>query len=133
MPFYVNVPFGSFEIDDDQLTFIVEHEVLRFYISIAVSTVMNEFEYFKNVNQNRFGRKPDNVAFVSFQNYVAGVLSFVVKQPVDAGPLSHGDVFPQPVVDLDDWIETFRSIFHNNRMWISLRISVEDGSVLGAF
>ena len=46
MPFYINIPLGSFEIDNNKLSLLIKHEVFRFYIAVQVSAIMNELKDF---------------------------------------------------------------------------------------
>jgi hypothetical protein len=129
MPLDINVPFSPFEVYDHQLPFFIKHEVLGLNIPIAVATVMNELQYFENVDEDGFGWQPYDVALVLLQYYVAGVFSFIVEQPVDTRPLSYRNVLPQSIVDLYYGIEALWSILDHYRLRIALGISVKNGSI----
>ena len=126
----IYVPFSSFEVDDYQLSFFVEHEVFGFNVSVEVAAVMNELNYFKDIDEDSFGRKSKDGSFVFLENDVAGVLPLEVENSVDAGPFGHGYVFPESVVDLDDGTQSIWSILDHYWVRVSFRVTVEDCAVL---
>ena len=52
---YIDVSFDSFEIDDNKLAVLIEHEVFRFYVSVEVAAIMYKLEYFEYIEEYGFG------------------------------------------------------------------------------
>lgn len=78
MSFYINVSFGSFEVNYNKLTFLVQHEVFRLDISIQIPTVMYKLKCFQYIDKYSFGRQSDYVAFIFLHYNVTGVFSLEV-------------------------------------------------------
>ena len=55
MCLYIDVSFDSFEIDDNKLAVLIEHEVFRFYVSVEVAAIMYKLEYFEYIEEYGFG------------------------------------------------------------------------------
>ena len=71
MSFNIDIPFGSFEIYGDQLTLLVEHEMLGLDVAIEIAAFMDELDYFKDIDEDGFGWKSYNISFVFLHYYVA--------------------------------------------------------------
>jgi hypothetical protein len=56
MSFDINVALGSFEIDRNQLTVLIEHKVLRFNVSVEVPAIVYKLKDLQNVNKYCFWR-----------------------------------------------------------------------------
>ena len=89
---------------------------------------MDELDDFKDVDEDGFGGKSYDISFVFLHYYVAWVLPLEIEESVDAGPLCHGYIFPEPVVDLYHMIKAIWGVFDCDRMRISFGVAEENSS-----
>ena len=48
----IDIPFSSFEIDNDELSFIIKHEMLWLNVTIQIPTIMDEFHNLNDISQD---------------------------------------------------------------------------------
>jgi hypothetical protein len=68
--------------------------VLGLDVAVEVATVVDEFDYFYQIDQDALVGETDYVAFVSLHYKNVHLVHFVVQDSVDAWPLYFGDVLP---------------------------------------
>lgn len=94
MPFHVNVPFCPAEVNQGQLSFLIEHKMLWFYVPVEVPTLMNELQGLENINQNQLVRQICDAWSISLHDDEIVLLKLVVVHPVYTWPFCLGDVLP---------------------------------------